>query len=107
MEPQALFGKHVRNARKSTKRSRESAAEAAKISPNYLGEIERGEKWPSLDVIVALSETLGVPLESLFEFGVGHEDIETIKDDLGRLLNQLNAEQLRQASRVLRAMFSL
>ena len=33
-------------------------SEQAGITPNYLGQIERGEKWPALEVIVAIADSL-------------------------------------------------
>jgi transcriptional regulator with XRE-family HTH domain len=49
MENLVLFGRKVRAVREAHRYSREAAAERAGISATYLGEIERGEKWPSLD----------------------------------------------------------
>ena len=45
---QVLFGKNIRAVRDSLNISREIAAERAGIDADYLGEIERGEKWPAL-----------------------------------------------------------
>jgi len=58
MENLVLFGRKVRAVREAHRYSREAAAERAGISATYLGEIERGEKWPSLDVILALATSL-------------------------------------------------
>jgi transcriptional regulator with XRE-family HTH domain len=41
----------MRPIRKAANLSREVVAERAGISANYLGEIERGEKLPTLDMI--------------------------------------------------------
>jgi ribosome-binding protein aMBF1 (putative translation factor) len=49
MDIQALFGSRIRSIREGANFSREVVAEKADINANYLGEIERGEKWPSLD----------------------------------------------------------
>ena len=60
MERQALFGSRMRSIRKSASLSREAVAERAGISANYLGEIERGEKWPTLDMIERIAKALAI-----------------------------------------------
>lgn len=47
MDDQELFGSRIRSMREAAGLSREAAAEKAEINTNYLGEIERGEKWRS------------------------------------------------------------
>src|SRR6185312_10788019 len=66
MDGQALFGSRIRSLREAASISRERAAENADINSNYLGEIERGEKWPSIEVIQRLADTLSVPPSTFF-----------------------------------------
>jgi len=59
------LGKRIREARTKLKITQEVLAEKAGIVVTYLGEIERGEKTPSLDVLVSLTDSLGVTCDYL------------------------------------------
>ncbi len=64
MDREAL-GKRIREERKKAHLTREILSEKADITPYYLGEIERGEKTPSLEVLVAIANALNVSCDSL------------------------------------------
>src|SRR5690349_18555541 len=49
-----LFGRRVRSIRRAAKITQEDAAERAHLNAKYLGELERGEKRPSFEAILAL-----------------------------------------------------
>jgi transcriptional regulator with XRE-family HTH domain len=104
MESLVLFGRRVRSIREAGGRTREMVAEDVSITPNYLGEIERGEKWPSLDIIIALSESFAVSPAALFEFEAEVSDPRVLRDKLTRVLKDSNTEQLQQALRLLQAL---
>lgn len=107
MDGQALFGSRIRSLREAAGISRERAAENADINANYLGEIERGEKWPSIEVIQRLSGALDVSPSAFFEFEGEEKDSSALRAKLHDLLANRNTEQLQQAMRVLRALFQL
>lgn len=101
----AFFGRRVRTIREASTKTREVAAEDASITPNYLGEIERGEKWPSLEVIVALANSFEVSPAAFFEFEAEEVDPRILRAKANRLLNDRPTEQLQQALRLLTALF--
>jgi transcriptional regulator with XRE-family HTH domain len=103
MESLVLFGRKVRSTRESSGKTRETVAEDAAITPNYLGEIERGEKWPSLEIILALSKSFDVSPAAFFEFEAEELDPRILREKLTRLLKDRNTEQLQQALRILTA----
>jgi transcriptional regulator with XRE-family HTH domain len=105
MELQALFGSRVRSIREAANLSRETVAERAKISANYLGEIERGEKRPKLDMIGRIANALGVVPPVLFDYEAEEVDNEVLLSKLQLLMSALSTEQLQQALRVLRTLF--
>jgi transcriptional regulator with XRE-family HTH domain len=107
MESLVLFGRRVRSVREATGKSRESLAEGASITPNYLGEIERGEKWPSLEVIVALAGALAVSPTTFFELESEEVDPRFLLARLDEILKSRSVEQLQQAVRVLKALFQI
>ncbi len=62
------FGRRVRSFRHLRDWTQKRLAEKAGLSPEYLGEIERGEASPSFEVIGDLVEALDVNPEDLFHF---------------------------------------
>lgn len=66
-ETAAKFGLTVREHRIRRGLSQEGLADLARINRGYLGEIERGEAVPSLDVMERLAEALSEKLSRLLE----------------------------------------
>ena len=60
------FGKKIRNARTNMGLTQFELAEKINTSPNFLGDIERGIKLPSLNKLILLANTLKLSLDSLF-----------------------------------------
>ena len=102
MDNLSLFGKRLRSIR--GRRSRASIAEAAKISSAYLGELERGEKWPALDIIVELAQVLAVPPGTFFDFESEEVDSHVLHEKLALILENKDTKQLQQALRVVKAL---
>jgi transcriptional regulator with XRE-family HTH domain len=102
MDNLTLFGKRIRSIR--GKRSRASVAEAANISSGYLGELERGEKWPALDIIVELSKALFVSPSAFFQFESEEVSPQILRMKLTNVLENRDTKQLQQALRVLKAL---
>lgn len=64
---QAAIGARIRAARRRKKMTQEHLAESVDIGFYYIGEIERGEKLPSLSVFIKIAEVLGVSADSLLK----------------------------------------
>ncbi len=73
-------------------------------SANYLGEIERGEKWPAPEKIEALAEAFGVSVASLFQVDREETDSKVLRKKIDALLHKSNAQQLQQAYRLLKSL---
>ena len=102
-----LFGKRIRAVREAAGLSRELAAERASTTANYLGEIERGEKWPSLEIIMEIAGALSVSPSTFFEFDAEEVDPGLLNSKLQEILTKRNTEELQQALRVLQALFQV
>jgi transcriptional regulator with XRE-family HTH domain len=59
------FGRSMRSYRLQRKLSQEDLALAAKLSRNYISDIERGTRNPSLLALVRLSRALRLPLRDM------------------------------------------
>ena len=60
-----LFGNALRRLRTERGWSQERLAEAAGITLNYVGNLERGEQGPSLNILVRLARALETDLPLL------------------------------------------
>lgn len=56
----STIGKNIRNVRKAKKMRQEDLAERTGLSVNYIGNVERGEKIPSLETFLNIINALGV-----------------------------------------------
>jgi transcriptional regulator with XRE-family HTH domain len=62
-----VLGERIRLLRKSAHLSQEKLAEKADLHPNYIGEIERGEKAVSIDTLLKLAAALRVRVRDLVD----------------------------------------
>ena len=63
----AIVGQNVRRLRTKKGLTQEQLAFEAKIDLTYVGGIERGERNPSLLVMVRIADALSVPVQNLLE----------------------------------------
>jgi len=105
MNEQILFGRKIRAIRKTAKLSREKLAERAGINSNYLGEIERGEKWPSLEILSSMAKVLNVPVADFFDYESQEPNVNLLKTQCRHLLEDRGIAETQRAHRVLRALF--
>lgn len=65
-EIRVVFGKNVRNYRNRRNWSQADLAEKANISINFIGDIERGNKWPHPDTLSKIADALEIKAFQLF-----------------------------------------
>ena len=78
------LGKKIKSAREDYKYTQFELSEILGISPNYLGDIERGVKKPSLEVLIRICNTMKLSLDYLFSDSLDNivsEDQATIYTD--------------------------
>ncbi len=63
----AYIGKRIRNYRNQLNFSQEELAERCGLHPTYIGQLERGEKNPTIETIGKISAALNVSMSTLFE----------------------------------------
>ncbi len=59
------LGERIRRERLAHKITQEVLAEKANISVSFLGQVERGERKPSLKTVVSIANSLGVTVDYL------------------------------------------
>jgi transcriptional regulator with XRE-family HTH domain len=100
------FGKLVRAIRKEKKLKSSKLAEQVGIEVKHLGRIERGEKRPSFELIIALADALGVSPARLFAFESQTKDPKLLKKRIFRQLAGRDLAELNRAAQLLEILFS-
>jgi transcriptional regulator with XRE-family HTH domain len=103
----AKFGHRVRAVRKAQKLKIAEVAERVGKEVKHLGRIERGEKKPSFELIIALGEAMKVSPATFFDFDPPPSDPRVLRKQLDQLVANRELGQLQQAQRLLRIFFNL
>ena len=96
------FGKRIKEARNKVRYTQEVLAEKADIAVTYLGEIERGEKTPSLEVLINIANSLGVSCDYLLRDNVTSGSVY-VDADISAKLSALTYKQRVAAEAILDA----
>ena len=102
MNEAALFGQLLRATRKAHKLRLGQLAEKADTGVKHLGRVERGEKQPSFELIIALAKAMNVSPSVFFRFEDAQVDQKLLRTQLRQLLEGTDSKQLQKAHRVLR-----
>ena len=105
MNAAAQFGSRLRAVRKSHKLKIGQLADRVDIGVKHLGRLERGEKHPSFELIVALAQAMNVSPATFFEFDATQTDPKILRKQLDQLLADRDAKQLHQVQRLLKTFF--
>jgi transcriptional regulator with XRE-family HTH domain len=62
----AAIGQSIKRTREKKKLSQEKLAERADIHTSYIGQIERGLRYPSLKVLFKIADAMNVKISDLF-----------------------------------------
>lgn len=99
------IGANIRKVRKQKKMRQEDLAEKSDLTPNYIGAIERGEKVPSLEALVAIMNALGASANIIFQDVV--EADYTVKTSLlSDKIDSLSKENRENVYAVIETMIS-
>ncbi len=111
MKLNEIIGKRIKYIRTEKGISQEELAEAADITTNYIGQIERGQRNPTLSILENIASALGITFSELFnEFDYTvYLSIECISEvtDIIMLLETFTPEQLHHIHRILKELDQL
>ena len=68
MEIPIIVGERIRQFRAKKHLSQEALAHLASITPSYLGQVERGQKSPTLSTLIKITNAMEISLNALFSF---------------------------------------
>ncbi|MBH5317247.1 helix-turn-helix transcriptional regulator [Paenibacillus sp. GSMTC-2017] len=95
-----LIGDNIRVCRKSKGFSQEQLALRADINASYMGQVERGEKNPTIDVLSKIAIALQTPLEKIVNVENNQETTEDSTRYADKIANQLTGLTLREQEAV-------
>ncbi|MBQ9806868.1 MAG: helix-turn-helix transcriptional regulator [Clostridia bacterium] len=86
------MGDRIKEVRKKQKLTQEQLAERLDISVEFIGQIERGLKLPSMQVFIKLIETLNVSADYLLRDSVSTGQLFG-DNEIGRKIEKLKPKQ--------------
>ena len=97
-----LLGQRIREQRKKKGWTMDKLAEKVNLSVNYVGDLERGVKTPSLETFIRIVEAFDVPADVLIRDAVAPASY-VADDELSRKLSRLTPGQKKAAIDILNA----
>lgn len=104
----AVFGRRVKNLRTGKKMSQEKLAEASGLHSTYIGQIERGEKSPTLESICKIAAGLNTSLGELFKnMDAAEAEEESYADKIYNAVLSLPPSKQKKIYRIIEDIISL
>ena len=100
----ADFGRRIREERKKLNLTQEKLAEDVNLSTAYIGQIERGERSPTLESIVAIANRLSVTVDYLLTDSVNPDGNSALNVWL-QLLEGRSEQEVKMAVNIVKALF--
>ncbi len=99
MEKLKLFGKRIKELRKSKNLTQEQLAEILGIYQKQIGNIETGNYFTTMPNLEKLANIFGVEIKDLFDFE--HQKTkEELTEELINLIQDSSEEKIRQIYRI-------
>lgn len=95
------IGNRIRQEREKLNFSREKFAEIVNLSPNFLGQIERGEASMSLETLIKISKNLRISLDYII-FGSSRDNSCTSDNELLDLIKKCSKKEKEFAVKLLK-----
>ncbi len=100
MEKLKLFGRRIKELRKSKKMTQEQLSEILGLYQKQIGNIETGSYFTTMPNLEKLAEIFEVEIKDLFDFEHQKSEQE-IKNDIYRLTDTASYEQLKLIHRLI------
>ncbi len=91
---QELFGKRLRHIRKQKAMTQEELSDKSKLSIQYIGEIERGKRNPSLSSVKDIALALDVTVPDMFNVEEFQLSTGEIREKLIEQISKADDEKL-------------
>lgn len=97
----------IRHLRRQRDISQEELALRAGINTVYYGQIERGQKCPTVDTLYKIAVGLDVPLPDLLRFDTPSTDMEDLNEYMERLIKRVPPNKAAQVIKILESVVDL
>jgi transcriptional regulator with XRE-family HTH domain len=101
MKSGAQFGRGLRAVRKAHKLKIGELADKVKKGSKHLGRLERGEKRPAFELIIALANVMNVSPARFFEHNLRDESEKSLRASIHNIIEKCEVEELRRIQRIL------
>jgi transcriptional regulator with XRE-family HTH domain len=86
----AALGQQIRRLRKAKRLSQQTLAEAANVSPSFIGHVERGTRKASMETLISIANCLAVGTDALLRDSLRtHDSDESLSPEEKRFANQM------------------
>lgn len=89
------LGNRIRDERHRAHLTQEQLAEMVGCNESYIGQIERGAKNPSLEIVVNIANALNVTVDYLLADNVKVDQINGLLDEIVSLVKDRDPEDIR------------
>lgn len=94
-------GKRIRQIRHARAISQEELAFRADLNPAYFGQVERGEKCPTIDTLFKIARALNISLLELLQTEPFCGSASGREDDVRALLSRVPAGKMTQVLKII------
>ena len=91
-----LLGRRIRSLRTAKGWTQQELGDHAEVNYKFIGEIERGQQNPSLNILAKLAAALSVDLSDLFRFEQEISDRKEIQKRISQILQNIPDEELKR-----------
>ena len=100
------FGRGLRAVRKARKLKIGQLAERVGKGGKHIGRLERGEKQPSFELMIALANAMSVSPAAFFEHDLNDQSEKPLRKNIRNQIERCDLEELRRIQRVLTALLN-
>jgi transcriptional regulator with XRE-family HTH domain len=104
---EVLLGQRIRALRTIKGWTQQELGNQADVNYKFIGEIERGQQNPSFNILVKISNALGVDIFELFRFEQETFNRNEIEKRIQSILKKLSDDTLRNILLLLNALYPI
>lgn len=90
------IGKKIRQIRLKQKLTQEELGERARLHYSYIGQMERGDKIPSLKTLNKIAKALNISLDYILEGPVKYNSDTSVENSINELVHMLRTRPAHQ-----------
>ena len=105
MDIKQAIGARIRELRHKKGLTQEEFAELVNVAPRHISRIENGVNTPSIEALERIAKVFNLEVKDLCNFQHLYDE-EFLRKSINEIIDNLNAEELSSAFKLLNAMFN-